>query len=242
MYTGFYSAASGMVANNRKIDVLSNNVANADTAGYKKDYIVTASFGEHMLAQNGVNVGNVNYGVRPDATYTSFIQGSENVTGRSLDMLIRGEGFFNVIMPDGTVWLTRNGQFELDENGFLVDSRGNMISGANGPIMVGGADFTVNENGEIFRDGVYIDTLLITCPADYNNLDKVGEGYFVNNGGLNGEFGFSVIPGSKETSNLNMVDEMADMIAASRQYQSCAKVVQIFDEIMEKAANQVGKV
>lgn len=242
MYTGFYSAASGLIANSRAVDVVANNLANADTAGYKKDFLITTSFGEHMLVQNGTALGAVNFGVRPDITHTSFEQGGETVTGCTLDLLIRGEGFFTILLPDGTTRLTRNGQFELNENGFLTDGRGNMVVCANGPVMIGDADFTVDHEGRIFRGGVYLDTLSITCPADYGSLSKADEGYYVNTGGAAGEFNFSVVQGSLERPNTNMAEEMTEIIGLSRHFQSCANVIKIFDEIMEKAANQVGKV
>ncbi len=241
MYTGFYTAASGLTTQNKVVDVMGNNIANADTAGYKKDYLVTSTFGEHLQRQNGREIGNVNFGSRADHTYTSFEQGIETGTGRTLDFLIKGDGFFNVTMPDGTTLLTRNGQFSLDADGYLVDNRGNMINCQNGPVMIGNADFTVDEYGRVYLEGNYLDTLAITCPADYNNLEKAGEGYFVNTGAENNEFNYSVVQGSIESSNIDMVEEMADMIASSRSFQACSQVIKIFDEIMNKSANQVGR-
>jgi flagellar basal-body rod protein FlgG len=241
MYTGFHTAASGLTAQSRILDTMGNNIANADSAGYKKDYLVTTTFGEHLEMQNGVNVGNVNFGTRADATYTSFEQGAEISTGRPLDFFIKGEGFFNIIMPDGTVRLTRNGQFSLNQDGFLTDSRGNTVAGQNGPILIGSSDFTVDEAGRIYRDGQYLDVLAVTAPADYNNLDKIDEGYFVNTGAAGENIDFSVIQGSVEASNIDMVQEMADMIASSRNFQSCSRIIKVFDEIMDMAANQVGR-
>ena len=218
MYTGFYTAASGLTTQNKVVDVMGNNIANADTAGYKKDYLVTSTFGEHLQRQNGREIGNVNFGSRADHTYTSFEQGIETGTGRTLDFLIKGDGFFNVTMPDGTTRLTRNGQFSLDADGYLVDNRGNMINCQNGPVMIGNADFTVDEYGRGYL-----------------------EGYFVNTGAENNEFNYSVVQGSIESSNIDMVEEMADMIASSRSFQACSQVIKIFDEIMNKSANQVGR-
>ena len=104
-----------------------------------------------------------------------------------------------------------------------------------------GRGFYRGPDGRIFR-AVYLDTLLITCPADYGSLSKADEGYYVNTAGAAGEFNFSVVQGSLERPNTNMAEEMTEIIGLSRHFQSCANVIKIFDEIMEKAANQVGKV
>ena len=98
----------------------------------------------------------------------------------------------------------------------------------------------MDEAGRIYRDGQYL-TSCVTAPADYNNLDKIDEGYFVNTGAAGENIDFSVIQGSVEASNIDMVQEMADMIASSRNFQSCSRIIKVFDEIMDMAANQVGR-
>ena len=148
-----------------------------------------------MLVQNGTALGAVNFGVRPDITQTSFEQGGETVTGRTLDLLIRGEGFFTVLLPDGTTRLTRNGQFELNENGFLTDSRGNMVVCANGPVMIGDADFTVDHDGRIFRGRGLPRHLLITCPADYGACQRRTRGIMSTPAARPANSIFSVVQG-----------------------------------------------
>lgn len=241
MIRGFYTAATGLQTQSKVMDVLANNFANADTPGYKKDILVTTSFGQYMATQQGQPVGEMTFGNRVAGTFTSFEQGATEQTGRTLDICIHGAGFFNVQLPDGGSLLTRNGRFFLNEEGYLVTAQGYLVQGQNGPIQVGTADFTVDPQGQIFVDGQYVDTLDIVCPADWNGLAKVGEGYFVN---PQNRVPFTGVleQGAIELSNMDIIQQMTDMLSSFRNYQTCSQIVRMLDQIMQKSANEVGRI
>lgn len=240
MIRGFYTAATGLQTQSKAMDVISNNFANADTPGYKKDVLVTTTFGEHMAIHQGQPVGEMSLGNSVDDTLTSFEQGAAEQTGRTLDVCIHGAGFFNVQPPNGGSVLTRNGQFSLNPEGYLVTSQGYLVQGQNGPIQVGTADFTVDEQGRIFVGDQYVDTFDIVCPADWNVLTKIGEGFF-NNPQDNVPFTGVLEQGALEMPNIDITKQMTDMISSIRHFQSCSQVIRMLDQIMQKSANEVGR-
>jgi flagellar basal-body rod protein FlgF len=248
MLIGLGTAASGLLSHSKSIDVMSNNVANSQTAGYKKDTLITSTFGGQLYSKlesgmKNVSVGNVNSGSKLDQVFTSFDQGSIEETDSKLDFAIEGNGFFTVQKSDGSTGLTRNGQFKLDENGYLISPQGGMILGQNGLIKVNQANFDVNENGQIFVNGNYVDTLKITCPTDLKALTKQTDGTFTDpNQTVQGTaFDGIIKQGSIETSNVDMTKEMAGIIASSRAFQSCSQLIKMMDQILQKSVNEIGK-
>lgn len=239
MTRGVYIAATGLLNQARSLDVIGNNLANLETAGYKKDVLTTKSFGEHLtyrLSPEGgaAMIGSSSRGVIADGTITQYSQGTTEKTNRNLDLAIQGEGFFTVMLQDGTSALTRNGQFTLDENGYLTDSAGNPVQGANGLIQLNGSDFTVDQSGNIFTGDTLAGTLMLTCPADPAAVKKQGEGLYSYTGASLG-FAGRIEQGALEASNVDMTSEMAGMIAGTRSFQTCAQVVKTMDEMMSKA-------
>jgi len=243
---GLYAAGSRLINCSKAMDVTGNNLANSGTAGYKKDTLVSKTFGECLAYKisnnNSSQVGGVNHGVTADQVSTSYEQGVLQHTGRPMDLAIEGEGFFTIRTPEGETRLTRNGQFGLNAEGILTDAAGNIVLGSNGPLYVQQADFSVSGQGEIIANGVSCGTLLITCPADSTTLVKEEETQFLNNNGGNAnDFQGSIKQGFLENANVDMTEEMSEMMVLARSYQSCGQVIKMMDRIMEKTVNEIAR-
>ncbi len=166
MIRGLYTGASGMVVQMRKLDALSNNLANVDLTGYKKDLTVTKAFPEILLRRTndkGVHVfppgsvdsapvvGRLGTGVELSEVFTVYTQGSLKETGNPFDIALDGKGFFTVETPDGERY-TRNGSFLIDDNGLLVTKEGLPVLGENGPIYLKLNNFMIDQQGRIYQN------------------------------------------------------------------------------------------
>ena len=252
MIRGIYSGAAGMNVLQEKMNVLANNLANVNTNGFKKDQAVVKSFNEQLI--NLVDptkdlrklqvIGTFCQGVAVDEINTYFTQGVLHETGQDTDLAIDGEGFFKVSGPEGNYY-TRDGDFALDKEGYLVSSRGYKLIGTNGPIKTElGKTIKIGSDGKIYSDGVEQDTLVIKDFRDPQKLRKSGENYFkvVNEAevGIYDAKKYTLKQGFLERSNVNMVNEMTDMITISRAYETSQKLIQVQDELLGKAVNTVG--
>lgn len=247
MIRGIYAAGSGLINRSEFINTISNNLVNAQTAGFKKDSLETGSFGDHLAerlsAESGrEGIGSMVYGSVARDVYTSMDQGSFDTTDRSLDLAVSGNGFFTLQRADGTVSLTRNGQFMVNDQGYLASAQGALVLGQNGPIQVGTSDFTVGADGTIAVNGNRVDTLAIRCPADTTGMVKISDTEFKDPGNGNLPFTGRVRQGEIERSNVDVTQEMADLIEGSRSYQSCSQILKMMDQILQKTVNEVGRV
>jgi flagellar basal-body rod protein FlgF len=145
MLRSLYIASTGMLAQREKMDIVTNNIVNVDTTGYKKDTLISKSFKDMMIqSMNGTDIGNLNTGIHVDDVVTSFDQGVLEQTDRLSDVALEGDGFFVVNTQDG-IRYTRDGAFAVTSNGYLVNSEGNYVQGTNGNIYVGSGDFAIDE-------------------------------------------------------------------------------------------------
>ena len=189
MVRGLYTAYTGMLNQQKKMDTLSNNLANADTTGYKKEGVTAKTF-ETQLAikvKDGSNayidqqIGKLNLGVKIGENYTDYSQGSYRYTGNTYDLALGGDGFFNISFMnkagEQSVKYTRDGNFTIDNEGALRTQDGDYVLGESGEIYIptNAVDVSINKLGEIYADGEYIDTIKITDFEDYNYLKKYGE-------------------------------------------------------------------
>lgn len=264
MVKGLYTAYTGMVNEQRRLDVLANNLANADTNGYKKEGTTTQTFADELAikikdtSNYGIpkNLGVVSMGVHIGETYTDYGQGSFKVTDNATDFALSGEGFFAIAFTDKqgntSVKYTRDGAFIVNTQGYLVTKDGDYVLNRDGA-MNGNANarirvnpnlkITVDEMGNIFQDGVQAGTLGTVDFEDYNYLAKYGENlYDMVEGGTRIASDAKVEQGMLEASNINVVSEMVNMITISRAYQAGQKVINTIDETLEKSANKVGTV
>ena len=225
MERGLYIAASGMVSEMARQDVIANDLANASTAGYKSDRVVQSSFGDLLLrnTQNGQTIGPLGDGARIDRQVTDLTAAPIKETGEDLDFAIEGDGFFAVRTAQG-VRYTRNGQFTAAGNGTLTDQLGNQVLGQNGQPVRTGAD------GKVPAANVGVFAV--------NSARKVGDNFFT--GAAGGRGAGRVRSGGLEGSGADPVRAMTDMIASLRAFESGQKVITTIDSTLSKASNQVG--
>lgn len=243
MNNAIYAAASGMLTRSNAMDIVGNNLANAGTAGFKKDRMLTSDFGSQLTYNfNGdaTQIGSTNNGATSAGIYTTYEQGTFEVTGNSLDLALKGEGFFTLKQPNGNTVLSRDGRFSVDGDGFLVNSAGSFVMGKKGKIKADASDFKVNGDGEIFINNQLSDKLLITVPQNNNNLRKLSDGQ-ISNAANGGQFTGSVMQGAIENSNVDVSEEMIDMIVQSRSYQACSQIIKQMDKIEEKTVTEIGR-
>lgn len=252
MVRGFYSAASGLLARQKATNVIANNIANATTVGFKAQSTTESSFGEHYIArlssQEGASSNQIGSGafmtVNSDE-YTDFTQGYTEATGRNVDMAISGEGFFLVESEQYGSVLTRNGQFEMDEDGELyLPGIGKVLNDGEDVIGLDSSNFSVSGSGVISIDGEEVDTLYIAIPTEDAVLKSVGDGVFQCEDGYDqaDTENYSVLQGMTEKSNVNIAQELSKLMANQSNYNSCSQILKIYDKINELTVNQIGKI
>ena len=270
MYQGFYNLASGMLTQSRNLNVISNNMVNIQTAGYKQDTMVSSTFGEEMMyrsARNGtgepIPLATLSKIKTAAETYVNYDQGGFEQTDGIYDFALGGKGFFCVETPNGERY-TRNGSFSADEEGYLtLEGVGRVLSAEDQPIQIDNENFTVDERGNIIvviTTGSETDseeeieileygTLKVVDFADYGQLTKEEGGLFSTAqaplepaaGEEAAETGIVVLWKTLEKSNVNMVDEMTSMMSSQRALQSAAQVLRMYDQIMSKSVTDIGR-
>lgn len=257
MIRGLYTAVSGMIAQENKQNVITNNLANANTTGFKSDNLVFKNFKDAMIynydkSVNGKNekqvLGGLSQGVSIDDNYTEFTQGMLEDTSKDTDFGIEGRGFFLVERNDGVSSkqiATRDGHFHTNQQGYLVNDNGDYLLDSNrNRINVGGNKVTVDPTGKLStsdKNGVISSTSLAVVDFnDYKSLKKIGNNEYdaVNAVDVNG----NIKQGSLEKSNVNVINGMIDMMTVMRGFETDQKVVQTIDETLGKAVNNVGSV
>jgi len=239
MLSGFYTAASGMLVQKRNLNVISNNLVNSQTPGYKTDTVVMSTF-EHSLMtrleeNNDAHIGSGSPVSLVDEVVTNYSGSSLDETSRPFDMAIVGDGFFN-IQGDNRQYLTRNGNFDVDDEGYLVLSGYGRVLGENGAIQVNGSDFTVNNDGSVYgAANNYLGKLLITTPAEGSKIQKYDNGLYTADN-VNTVETPTVYQNAIERSNTDMNQEYTRMLEAQRAFTSCSNALKIADEMNAKGA------
>ena len=253
MFRGLYTAYTGMVTQQQKMDGISNNLANVDTTGYKKDQMIQASFDEILAYKihdpevpQGKSIGKMSLGVKVSQVYTDFGQGSMKQTDNLLDVALQGDGFFKVgeVNDQGTMAIkyTRDGSFNFSQNGQLVTKDGLFVLGTDdAPIELDNDNFRINEDGSIYQNEVRMNQLQIVNFEEAQTLRKQGSSlYEVTDTSVTAAFEGTVVQGFLESSNVNTINEMVDMIATTRTYEANQKMIQTYDATMDKVVNSVG--
>ena len=266
---GIYTALSGAMAQSLKLETISNNIANVNTPGFKRDQQM---FREYLTANEkppaviqvprvvasvesfyDMQGGDKSY-VDPIGTYTDFSQGGLRHTGNPLDLALDGKGFFEVATPTG-LRLTRVGSFSLDGNGQLVTKEGWPVLSQGGEgtdpasrvIKASGqTPLTITDNGDVYEGENKIAKLSIVAVSDNESLQKVGNSLYQFKQGSSPEVQDVASPSLKqgylEASNVNIVQEMTDMIATTRTFEANQKAIHAYDSMAEKLVNVVPKV
>ncbi|MBP9996700.1 MAG: flagellar hook-basal body complex protein [Lachnospiraceae bacterium] len=257
MFKGLYTAYTGMINEQNRMDVLTNNLANSDTNGFKKEGATSQSFDSVLAikikdASENANlpkkIGIANLGVKIGENYTDYSQGSFKVTDNTYDVALSGTGFFNVEFTnkagEKSTKYTRDGAFVVNTQGYLVTKDGDYVLGTKGRIKVDpNKKVDIDSQGNISQDGAFVATLKATDFEDYNYLEHYGENYYQPVEGaktINADVTFN--QGYLETSNVQVVQEMVEMISVSRQYESNQRLITTIDSTAQIASTQLGKV
>jgi flagellar basal-body rod protein FlgG len=258
MIRSLFIAKTGLEAQQTNLDVITNNLANVSTNGFKRSRAVF----EDLLYQNirqpgaqssqqttlpsGLQLGT---GVRSVATERLFTQGNPQSTGNAKDLMINGSGFFQVLLPDGSTAYTRDGSFQLDANGQMVTASGYTIQPtitipANAQEITIGRDGVVSVKLPGAAAPAQVGTLLLSTFVNPAGLEAKGENLYVETGasgapnantpGVNGAG--ALMQGYVETSNVNVVEEMVNMIQTQRAYEINSKAINTSDQMLQKLA------
>lgn len=254
MATGFYTAASGMLMQQRSLNVIANNMANASTPGFKTERVVSTTFEQELLVrQEGYNKTSIGSGdavkIVEDVP-TLFDESYVKSTERPFDMAIMGEGYFVIEDSAERRYLTRNGNFDIDEQGYLVLRGAGRVQGAKGSIKIGGSDFTMDSDGQVYNaKGRRVDKIQVVEVAEGTKLEKYANGMYQVPGAQTEELGdvaglfesrdARIKQGVIEGSNTDFNREMALMIETQRSFQSCSKALMMIDEL-EQSASKIG--
>ena len=257
MVRGLYTAYTGMTNEQERLDVIAINLANASTVGYKEENVTNQSFDDVLTikirdnseAYNDRPIGKMTLGVKLGESYTNYTQGSLRETGQTYDMALEGKGFFTMSVTDkngnSDIKYTRNGNFTMSKDGYIVDSEGNRLMGEAGEIIIPteATDVVIDETGAVYADGNYIDNILVTDFEDYSYLVKSGDSmYEAVDSAVTIDSDAKIRQGFTEQSNVNVVSEMVKMISVTRAYEANQKVIQSIDQTLDLAANSVGKI
>lgn len=229
MVRALYSASSGMVAQTIRQDAIAHNLANVQTAGFKRQRVVAASF-EQTLRTKTLSLADRTRLSYPDSpsdpvtvsaeSATDRSQGALETTGNVLDFAIQGPGAFEVATPSGTS-LTRGGSFRTGPNGELVTADGAIVQGQAGPIVIPKGEWRVTPDGAVLARGTEVAKIKVVG-ADPGATQ--------------------VLQGCVESANVNAVSEMVDMIANMRAYEANQRVIASVDQSLEKLISEVGRV
>lgn len=256
MVKGLYTAYTGMINQQNRMDVITNNMANATTTGFKSEGATSKSFSDVYAvkikdaSEYYVNkrLGTMSMGVEIGETYTDFAQGSFRSTDNTYDLALDGDGFFAISFTNKagvtSTKYSRDGSFTVNTDGYLVTKDGDFVLNRNNaPIQINvNAAVAIDTLGNIFEDGNQVAQINVVDFQDYNYLEKYGENlYDMVEGGTMIESTARVQQGYLEASNVNIVSEMVDMIAITRAYETNQKVITTIDSTLEKAVNSVGK-
>ena len=244
MNSGMYSALSGSLAAMKRLDIISNNLANLNTPGFKKDNMTFES-----LLAGAANPPAVPQGSTADPIlqkeniYIDYAQGPVAQTGNIFDFSIDGDGFFVINTPDGQAY-TRQGNFRLSADGTLVTVDGFPVMGQNGVIRVQGSNVEVDAKGVVTVDGNLVGTLnVVDFPKPYNLKKGAGALFTPVDPQVTPQAAKVMVrQGYLEGSNVESISEMVQMIETSRYFEACSKVIKGFDDIAAKAASEIGKV
>ena len=282
MIRGLYTGASGMVVQMHRLDTISNNLANVDLNGYKRDTAINKAFPEILLRRMNDDgmfvfplgsidttpiVGKLGTGAELNEVFTAFTQGSLKQTENPFDLALEGQGFLTVLLPDGERY-TRNGSFLLNDEGYLVTKRGEFVMGENGPIKVKKNNFVIDQDGVIYQNSTFagderrlvsleenewenlerVDRLKIVEFNRPRYLKKVGDSFWrgTEESGpaltAAGDDRPKVRQGFLESSNVNVVTEMVQMIEVQRTYEANQKMIQTQDSLLGRLINEALRV
>lgn len=258
MIRGFYNSVSGLITLQNEQEVTTNNISNVNNNGYKKRELTKSSFEDVMISNrqklvNGKyvrnNIGNLNLGVKVDDVENVFTQGTFKATDSMTDFAIDGRGFFVARNGNQEVY-TRDGNFKINQQGYLITNDGaqvlgtNIATGAREPIYIGNYKFSLDGENNINIDGIGNTHKLLTVDfqnEDYKSLEPIGDNYITNANPIY-EARVNVRQNFLEGSNVDPSAELVKLMEIKRQFETNQKFVKMQDETVQKAATELGRV
>ncbi|MCM1441437.1 MAG: flagellar hook-basal body protein [Roseburia sp.] len=248
MFKGFYNLTSGMLTQQRNLNVVGNNMVNISTAGFKESRYTASTFDDVMYTRVGnkekeyTDIGRQSYIRANDEIYVVHDQGVPEPTNISLDFAILGEGFFAVQRDEGGVAYTRAGSFSLDDEGYLCfPGLGRVLDPEGNTLRLVTDKIDVDEQGNIFTEnGGYLGQLGVYGFEDLEQLEFNDQGFFLGDGAQPVQ-NPTVLWKYLERSNVDMIRQMTEMLTCQRALQSAASVTKMYDELMSHAASDVGR-
>lgn len=265
MVKGLYTAYTGLVNQQHRLDVMTNNLANSATNGFKKEGTTTTTFGDAMAIKIKdttdyslpKNLGYITPGVKIGENYTDYGQGPFRVTDNMYDVALDGDGFFAISFTnkagETSVKYTRDGAFTVNVNGYLVTKDGDFVLNQNGAMnsdpgegnyiqVDPNIELKIDEFGNLYQNDQLVGQIGVVDIVDYNFLEKYGENMSqLVEGGQVQASEAKVVQGTLEMSNVNVVSEMVEMITIARAFEANQKIVQTIDSTLEKAVNNLAR-
>lgn len=280
MIRGIHTSSAGMAAMQSKLDIISNNLANVNLNGYKKDVAVMKAFPDIQIRRSFDDglvafplgsfdtqpfVGKLGTGVELNESYTVFKQGALKETNNDFDIALEGKGFIAVMTDKGERY-TRNGTFTIDKEGFLVTKEGYKVQTEKGSVQIKRNNIIIDKEGNLYRNSAFAGDESRLVQRDENEwegkelvgrikivrfprereLRRQGSSLYFENEHTGehiiaeGKDRPKVLQGFVETSNVNIIKEMTQMIEVQRTYEANQKSIQSHDELLGKVINQVG--
>ncbi len=255
MLRGIYTSGMGMAIQNKNLEVISNNLANINTNGFKRDSAVFETFDQVLTrrindwytpSDPSGRLGSMNLSNDVGVVFTDYRQGKIVNTDNPTDIAIaNSDASFFVVEVTGESGAeeryTRDGAFTLNELGVLVTKDGYTVKGEDGrPIVIDREDFSINKKGEVIQGQTLVGKLMIKTFKDTDNLRKTGDNLIRTEGEIEeAEFKGMIIQGSLETSNINPIREMVNMITVVRAYEASQKILGAQDETLGRAVNDI---
>lgn len=258
MLKNIYTPLAGAIAQERVLDIIANNLANANTVGFKEEAVSfkliepepertyveplpPANFKIDLSKWLPFRGNEMSY-VGVSGVYRDYHQGSPLETKNPLDLMIEGDGFLAVNTKEG-VRYSRNGSLAIAKGGVLSDQNGMPVLGAKGIVSLNGSQIQINTKGEIYQDGEFVDQLQIIDFDNKEQLEKVGLNLYHYTGPTNGAKGASptIRQGFLESSNVNTIKNLTSMIIAHRSYEAYQQAIKNYDNMMDKSNNRIGE-
>lgn len=257
MFKGLYTAYTGMINEQNRMDTMTNNLANVTTVGFKKEGSTSQSFDDILtvkIKDASVGLSNVrrtgidNPGVKVGENYVDYTQGSFRLTENTYDLALSGDGFFAIEFTnkagETSTKYTRAGNFTLNKEGFLTTEEGDYVLDVNNRRIKLDTlkESAIGQDGTIEQNGTAVAKIRVVDFEDYNYLHRYGETYFEPlEGAQITNSDADIISGYLEMSNVQSVQEMVNLISITRQYESNQKIIQTYDSTMDVAVNQLGR-
>jgi|UniRef100_A0A7C4EKS3 flagellar basal-body rod protein FlgG len=239
MYKGIYIAMTGMAMRANELDTISNNLANINTTGYKRQSFASRVYPllTGRPADTKAIYQDARYQTYFGTQYIDLKQGVLRQTGAPLDLAIQDEGFFAVTKGNKTLY-TREGSFTRDKEGYLITQAGlKVLDENNSPITVEGEKVEIGRDGSIYVDGNLVTKIKL---VKLNNISHVGQSLYEGTEG--GQADAQVIQGWIESSNVNPVNELAQMIQAIRNFELAQRATMNFDQLAQRAVSEIARI